>query len=102
MVVPVINDPIVAAVAAVVALLDIQKVVNAKSSEWLLYIVSLVFAILLFCFETIPMNKFLALVIGSSISDAFSEAIERKAITCTLASVNWIRRASSSLKNTSG
>lgn len=32
MVVPVINDLIVAAVA-VVALLDIQKVVNAKSSE---------------------------------------------------------------------
>lgn len=73
MVVPVINDLIVAAVAAVVALLDIQKVVNAKSSEWLLYIVSLVFAILLFCFETIPMNKFLYLVI--TINDAFSEAI---------------------------
>lgn len=53
MVVPITNDLIVAAVAAVV-LLGIQKVANAKSSEWLLYIVSLVFAILLFYFETIP------------------------------------------------
>ena len=54
MVVPVTNDLIVAAVAAVVVLLDIQKVAYARSSEWLLYIVFLVFATLLFCFETIP------------------------------------------------
>lgn len=62
MVVPITNDLIVAAVAAVV-LLGIQKVANAKSSEWLLYIVSLVFAILLFYFETIPIKKLSNLII---------------------------------------
>lgn len=53
MVVPVTNDPIVVA-AVVVALLDIPRMVNEKSSEWLLYTVFLVSATLLFCFETIP------------------------------------------------
>lgn len=99
--IPIPSDPSAAIVAA---LLD-NPVVSAMSYELQFYIAFPACAILLSDFGTTPICKEI-----NNDTSSFNQILQvhtillgrHAEITCTLASVSWIRTASSSRKNTSG
>jgi len=103
MVIPITSDPSVAIDVAV--LLDNPVVSAMMSYELRFYIVFLACAILLSDFGTTPIRKEINndTTYFNQILQVHTILLVRHAeITCTLASVSWIRTASSSRKKTSG